>query len=135
MSEGQEPDPVGRVMMALYPEVVIDGSTARAHYQPQPEHRGNAGWLQGGLAATVLDHVCARAAAAVLGRRVVTGTLDLRYRHPVPLAEGPYRVEAQATPPSNPGRARAVRVAGAILDTQGRPLVEARALFVPHPSR
>ena len=122
-------DEVTRVLMALYPEVVIEGSTAVASFEPQPEHRGNPGWLQGGLAATVLDHVCARAAAAALGQRVVTGTLDLRYRRPVPLDDGPYRVEATAATP----RSRAVRVHGAILGRDTRPLIQATALFVTRP--
>ncbi len=115
-----------RVLLALHPTVEITGLTAVASFEPQPEHRGNPGWLHGGMAATVLDHVCARAGAAALGQRVVTGRLDLRYPQPVVLADGPYRVEATAEAP----RRRMVRVAGAILDRQGRPMVEARSLFV-----
>ncbi len=136
---------IARVMSALYPtvspvgrldsEMPVSPTTAEgvkvvASFEPQPEHRGNSGWLQGGLAATVLDHVCARAASAALGQRVVTGTLDLRYPRPVPLAEGPYRVEAEAAEP----RRRMVRVRGAILDPQGRSMVEAKALFLVRPA-
>ncbi len=117
---------IARVLGALHPEVVIDGTTARAVYVPQPEHRGNPGWLHGGLAATLLDHICARAASAGLGGRVVTGTLDLRYRGPVPLGGGPYRLEATAAAP----RRRTVRVEGAIVAPDGSRLVEAKALFV-----
>lgn len=119
-----------RVMLSLHPEVEINNRTAVASFEPQPEHRGNPGWLHGGMAATVLDHVCARAAAAALGQRVVTGKLDLRYPKPVTLADGPYRVEATAEEP----RGRMVRVVGAILDRQGQPMVEARSLFVTLPS-
>ncbi|MCP3991651.1 MAG: PaaI family thioesterase [Actinomycetia bacterium] len=130
---------IARVMGALYPSassagpatpMAAEGVKVVASFEPQPEHRGNSGWLQGGLAATVLDHVCARAASAALGQRVVTGTLDLRYPRPVPLAGGPYRVEAEAAEP----RRRMVRVRGAILDAQGRPMVEAKALFVVRPA-
>jgi len=120
---------VTRVMTALHPAVTIDGVTAVAHFEPQPEHRGNHGWLHGGLAATVLDHVCARAAAAALGHRVVTGKLDLRYPRPVPLDAGPYRVEATAAAV----RGRAVRVRGAIVGPDGGAMVEARALFLIRP--
>lgn len=115
--------------MALYPEVTIEAGIAVACFEPQPEHRGNPGWLQGGLAATVLDHVCARAASDVLGERVVTGTLDLRYPRPVALASGPYQVEAEAATP----RGRMVRVSGAIQDGDGRPMVEAKGLFLVRP--
>lgn len=117
---------VARVLGALHPKVTVEGRTVVASFEPQPEHRGNAGWLHGGLAATVLDHVCARAASAALGKRVVTGRLDLRYPHPVLLANGPYRVEATAEEP----RGRMVRVSGAIIDQAGKPLVQAQSLFV-----
>lgn len=115
-----------RVIGGLHPEFEIDGLTARAIYRPEPEHRGNPGWLHGGNAAILLDHICARAAANALGTRVVTGTLDLRYRRPVPLGGGPYRLEATA----DASRRRTVRVTGAIRDADGAPLVEAKALFV-----
>lgn len=117
-----------RVMTALRPTVDVggDGRSVSGWFDPQPEHRGNVGWLHGGLAATVLDHVCARAAAVALGDRVVTGRLDLRYPHPVLLADGPYRVDAAAEEP----RGRMVRVSGAIRDSGGLALVEARSLFV-----
>lgn len=115
-----------RVFAALRPEITIDGAVGTGWFHPQPEHRGNPGWLHGGMAATVLDHLCARTAAAALGTRVVTGTLDLRYPQPVVLADGPYRLEAE----HEPVRGRVVRVRGAILDHAGKPMVEARALFV-----
>ncbi len=120
---------LSRVLGALHPTFEIDGLTARAVYEPQPEHRGNPGWLHGGNAATLLDHICARAAANALGSRVVTGTLDLRYRRPVPLVGGPYVLEATA----EPSRRRTVRVSGALRRNDGTPLVEARALFVTVP--
>lgn len=118
-----------RVLGALHPVVERDGVTVVARFEPQPEHRGIPGLLHGGLAATVLDHVCARAASAALGGPVVTGRLDLRYRRPVPLAGGPYRAEATA----ERARGRRVRVRGAIRDDGGRPLVQAEALFLLAP--
>jgi acyl-coenzyme A thioesterase PaaI-like protein len=121
---------VDRVLRALRPTVEIVDGTAVASFDPQAEHRGNVGWLHGGLAAAVLDHVCARAAFHALGERVVTGRLDLRYPQPVLLADGPYRVEATAERP----RGRMVRVSGAIVDHEGRPMVEARSLFVTLPT-
>ena len=64
-----------------------------------------------------------------MGDKVVTGTLDLRYPHPVPLDGGPYVVEAKASVP----RGRMVRVTGAILRHDGLAMVEAKALFVQRP--
>jgi acyl-coenzyme A thioesterase PaaI-like protein len=117
---------VTRVLGALHPTVELDGTVATALFEPQPEHRGIRGRLHGGLAATVLDHVCARAASAAVGDGVVTGRLDVRYRQPVPLAGGPYPVEATVVA----ARGRRVRVRAAIRDTDGRALVEADALFL-----
>lgn len=120
-----------RIMRALYPEVetvglvgeIVSGS---ASFLPQPEHVGAPGWVQGGLSATVLDYLCARMASAALGMKVATGTLDLRYRQPVLLDGGPYRVEGTTEQP----RSKTVRVSGAILSSEGRPLIEATGLFV-----
>ncbi len=116
---------VERVLLGLNPPVQIDGSTGSAVFSPEPEHRGAPGWVHGGLAATVLDHTCARVASAVLESKVATGTLDLRYRQPLMLDGGPYKVTAVAGPTGT----RSVRVTGRI--HQGdRVFVEAKALFV-----
>ena len=123
-----------RVLWPLYPPVdIVVGQddhhtmiTGHATFHPQPEHVGAPGWVQGGLSATVLDFVAARIAKAALESRVATGTLDLRYRQPVLLDGGPYRVEGTAPVP----RGRTVRVDAAILDAADRPLVEASGLFV-----
>lgn len=120
-----------RIMRALYPAVATSGSvgsavSGHADFHPQPEHVGAPGWVQGGLSSTVLDYVCARLASAALGMKVATGTLDLRYRQPVLLEGGPYRVEGSTEVP----RSRTVRVSAAIHSPDGRPLVEAKGLFV-----
>lgn len=111
--------------MALHPAVTISGLEAAANFEPQPEHRGVPGWLHGGMAATVLDHVSARCASAVLDERVVTGTLNLRYRHPVPLDGGPYELRAAASSV----RRRTARVEAAIVAADGLALVTSQALF------
>jgi acyl-coenzyme A thioesterase PaaI-like protein len=115
-----------RVFQALHPDVTTDGVTGSAVYDPQKEHRGAPGWVHGGLAATVLDVFCARIASAALDSKVATGTLDLRYRQPVLLDGGPYRIEGTAETPGS----RSVRVKAAILSPEGRPLTEATGLFV-----
>ncbi|MFV0526141.1 MAG: PaaI family thioesterase [Acidimicrobiales bacterium] len=126
------PDPVAEVLGALHPPVTVDDGHGVAWFRPRPEHRGNPGWLHGGLAATLLDHVSARTAAATLGGvPVVTGTLDLRYHRPVPLDGGLYRVEARV----DRALKRAVRIRARILppDGTGRPFVAASGLFVIRP--
>lgn len=122
---------VERIMRALHPPVTTSGQpglavTGEALFDPQPEHVGAPGWVQGGLSATVLDYFCARLASTALSMRVATGTLDLRYRQPVLLAAGPYLVSGSTEQP----RSKSVRVRGAILSAEGRPLIEANALFV-----
>ena len=120
-------DDVSRVFAALHPPITVADGAATGRFEPQPEHRGNPGWLHGGMAATVLDHLCARTASSALGGvRVVTGTLDLRYPRPVPLQGGPYELWAE----HDPARGRMVRVRGAILGPDGKPMVEAKAMFV-----
>lgn len=119
-------DAVEQVLRALRPNIDIVDGVAVASFAPRPEHRGRPGWLHGGFAATVLDHVCAGAATFALDRPVVTGRLDLRYPNPVPLDGGPFRVEARP----EAARGRMVKVTGVILDGRDRRLVEARSLFV-----
>lgn len=120
-------DDVSRIFSALHPTITLVDGQASGSFEPQPEHRGNPGWLHGGMAATVLDHLCARTASSALGGvRVVTGTLDLRYPRPVPLDGGPYRLWAE----HDTVRGRMVRVRGAILGGDDKPMVEAKAMFV-----
>lgn len=120
-------DDLSRVFAALHPTIEVVDGVASGSFEPQPEHRGNPGWLHGGMAATVLDHLCARTASAALGGvRVVTGTLDLRYPRPVVLDGGPYRLWAE----HDRARGRMVRVRGAILGDDGKSLVEAKAMFL-----
>src|SRR5438093_13353127 len=63
-------------------------------FWPGPGHQGADGFLHGGMAATVLDETMAGVSYALDRVRTVTGTLNLRYRRPVPLSAAPLRVEA-----------------------------------------
>lgn len=127
------PEAISRVLRGLHPHVTIEGNSGRAVYEPEAEHRGNPGWLHGGFAATLLDHISARVAGAALGGSVVTGKLDLRYVRPVSLVDGPYELEASYKP-AKPGRSirYMVRVQASLRDAEGS-LVEANSLFVPRP--
>jgi len=120
-----------RIMRALYPPVETAGGVGEvvsgtAAFSPQPEHVGAPGWVQGGLSATFLDYFSARLAGAALGMRVATGTLDLRYRQPVKLDDGPFTVTGTTDQP----RSRTVRTSASINDATGRPLIEASGLFI-----
>lgn len=131
--EESGPEAIHRVFMALHPSVEIDGCWGFALYEPEVEHRGNPGWLHGGMAATLLDHVSARVANAALGGPVVTGKLEIRYLRPVSLGAGPYRLEARYEPAKSGRSIRyLVRIEASISDESG-PLVEASSLFVPRP--
>ncbi len=127
------PEAIERVFMALHPKVQIDGCEGWALFYPEAEHRGNPGWLHGGLAATLLDHVSARVANSAFGGPAVTGKLEIRYVRPVPLSGGPFRVVASYEPPKAGRTIRyLVRIEAAIVNEDGN-LVEASSMFVPRP--
>jgi acyl-coenzyme A thioesterase PaaI-like protein len=89
-------------------------------------HEGPPGLVHGGVVATLLDHVLARAVRAA-GRGGLTATLSVRYRRPVPLG-APLLLAAEA------GEADGRRTpATARLVAEGDPgtvLAEAEGLFV-----
>ena len=95
----------------------VDGARVVATFTPRFEHRGAPGFLHGGFAAMALDETLAAVGWLLDGQHVVTATLELRARRPVPLAAGPLRVEAWRV-----GRESARR---------GR--VEGRGIFVAAP--
>ena len=94
---------------------------------PRPEHRGPPGFLHGGLAATCLDETMAVLGYVMDGVHTVTGTLNLKYRRPVPLDGQPVRVEAWR---GNAASRRAQRVHGRLLLADGDVAVEATGMFV-----
>jgi len=96
-------------------------------FTPDSSHRGRPGFLHGGLAATVLDETMAALGWATDGIHTVTATLELRYRHPVPLDGHPLRIEAWR---DGPEPRRVHKVHGRILLADGTAAVEATGLFV-----
>ena len=96
-------------------------------FVPRPEHRGPPGFLHGGLAATCLDETMAVLGYVLDGVHTVTGTLNLKYRRPVPLDGRPVRVEAWRDG-EHPRRAQ--RVHGRLLLPDGAVAVEASGMFV-----
>ncbi|MGY1820771.1 PaaI family thioesterase [Geodermatophilus sp. SYSU D00079] len=89
-------------------------------------HEGPPGLVHGGVVATLLDHVLARAVRAA-GRGGLTATLTVRYRRPVPLGV-PLLLAAEAGPADGrrtPATARLVAE-----DAPDTVLAEAEGLFV-----
>jgi acyl-coenzyme A thioesterase PaaI-like protein len=98
-----------------------------ATFLPKPEHRGPPGYLHGGLAAVCLDETMASLSIALDKVYTVTGTLELRYRKPVPLNGSPVRIEAWR---DRPEARRTHRVHGRLLRSDGEIAVEASGLFI-----
>jgi len=96
-------------------------------FTPMAAHRGRPGYLHGGLAAVVLDETMAALGWATDGIHTVTATLELKYRHPVPLDGRPLRIEAWR---GRPEPRRVQQVHGRILLGDGTAAVEATGLFV-----
>jgi acyl-coenzyme A thioesterase PaaI-like protein len=97
-----------------------------ARFVPGPQHHGPADTLHGGIAALCLDECMAALGHALDRIHTVTGSLNLRYRKPVPLDGRPIRVESWR---ETDGR-RVTKVFGRILTADGDVAVEANGLFV-----
>jgi acyl-coenzyme A thioesterase PaaI-like protein len=89
-------------------------------------HEGPPGLVHGGVVATVLDHVLARAVRAA-GRGGLTATMTVTYRRPVPLG-----VALVATAEIGTSHGRRTTATGRLTSEEdpGTTLAEAEALFV-----
>lgn len=96
---------------------------ATATWTAGPVHEGPPGGLHGGTSAWLLDSVLGSVVQAS-GTPAVTGTLQLRYRRPVPLGV-PITVSAELGERSG----RRIPASGRI-EVDGETCVEATALFV-----
>jgi acyl-coenzyme A thioesterase PaaI-like protein len=63
----------------------MDGEGVQAKFRPGPHLQGFAGLLHGGIAATVLDDVMNNLVTRKRGVLAVTGSLEVRYRKPIPI--------------------------------------------------
>jgi uncharacterized protein (TIGR00369 family) len=89
-------------------------------------HEGPPGLVHGGVVATLLDHVLARAVRAT-GKGGLTATLTVTYRRPVPLGV-PLLATAEAG--TTEGRRTAARARLVAEDDPATTLAEADGLFV-----
>ena len=97
-----------------------------AVFTPGPQHKGPPGMLHGGVAALCLDECMAALGHALDRIHTVTGTLNLKYRKPIPLDGRAVRVESWR---DSDGR-RATKVHGRIVTADGVVAVEATGLFI-----
>lgn len=100
--------------------------TGTAEFRPRPEHEGPPGHLHGGLSATALDEAMGWTAHETAAERWVTGRLEIRYRQPVPLDGGPYRIEIETVKAS--GRRKTLSARLFLAD--GTVAVEGQSIFV-----
>jgi acyl-coenzyme A thioesterase PaaI-like protein len=93
---------------------------------PPAKYANNGNTLHGGIAALLLDETMAALGQTLDKVFNVTGTLNLKYRRPIPLDGRPLRVEAWR---DGAGR-RATKVFGRIRTADGVVAVEAEGLFI-----
>ncbi len=105
-------------------EFVRTESTVRTEFTPRPEYNGFADVLHGGIVAAALDEIMAWTAMLVEGVMVVTGTLDLRYRKPAPVAKT-LILEGELLS----RRGRRLQIAGRLLDGEVR-VADAEGMFL-----
>jgi uncharacterized protein (TIGR00369 family) len=96
----------------------------RGAFRLGPEYQGGAGFIHGGIIATVLDEVMGKV-CRFRGVRAVTAELGVEYLKPVPvdvdlLIEG-YETEMNG---------RNIRIAGEIRDQSGQLLARGKGRFV-----
>ena len=87
---------------------VVEGEV-QAGFEPVPDHRGLASRLHGGLVATALDEIMVWAGILLEGVMSVTGTMEIRYRAPVPVDQ-PLTLGGSVTE----RRGRRLRLAGEV---------------------
>lgn len=104
---------------------LVDDETVRAPWSPRPEYRGFAGVLHGGIVTAALDEMMAWTAMLLADVTVVTGTMDLRFASPAPVA-ATYTLEGRLLE----RRGRRLIVEGSCLDEDERAVATAKAMFV-----
>lgn len=68
-------------------DFALDDGVVSARFDPRPDYRGSGTSLHGGVAATALDEMLVWAGILVEKVMSVTGTMQLRYRRPVDVAD------------------------------------------------
>ncbi len=68
-------------------DFALDDGVVSARFDPRADYRGSGTSLHGGVAATALDEMLVWAGILVEKVMSVTGTMQLRYRRPVDVAD------------------------------------------------
>jgi acyl-coenzyme A thioesterase PaaI-like protein len=97
-----------------------------ARFTPGPQHHGPADALHGGIAALLLDETMAALGHALDRIHTVTGTLNVKFRKPIPLDGRTVRVVAWRE--SDPRRA--TMVFGRIVPADDVVAVTAEGVFI-----
>jgi acyl-coenzyme A thioesterase PaaI-like protein len=69
-------------------------STVLSEWEPNPNFQGYQNVLHGGIQAMLLDEIASWVVYTVIGTGGVTSQLQIRYRKPVYISEGPIRLKA-----------------------------------------
>ncbi len=116
-------NPIG-LRLAFYTD---EEGQCLTRFRPRPEHQGYPGHLHGGIIATLLDETMGR----VLTQEQVwamTGTLEVKYRRPVPLDQ-----ELTVVGQLVRHRSRAYEAHGEIRLPDGTVLVEGNGIYIRIP--
>ncbi len=119
--------PVTGDLNPVAPPIAIDTSsdgTARAEFTLSPVYEGPPGFVHGGVAAMILDHLCG-AAAMANGTPGMTVSLEMRYSRPTPHS-APLTAEAKTVR----AEGRRTFVEGSIFGPAGEVTITATAVFV-----
>jgi|DewCreStandDraft_5_1066085.scaffolds.fasta_scaffold00371_10 acyl-coenzyme A thioesterase PaaI-like protein len=103
---------------------VPQGPEVVGTFTPRTEHQGFPGYVHGGVVAAALDEAMGWAVYNA-GAWAITGRLEVRFRHPVPVG-GPLQVRARV----KEVRGRRLLAEAHLLGADGQVLAEAVALFL-----
>jgi beta-phosphoglucomutase len=111
-------NPIGLKLKFTY-----DGEKVNSEFTPQRFHEGWAGFVHGGILYTILDEANAYAILCY-GLDCVTGTSEVKFRHPAPIGE-PIQITAQLTRKTH----RAAKTKAVLTLKDGTIIAENTSLF------
>ncbi len=111
-------NPIGLKLKFTY-----DGEKVKSEFTPQQFYEGWAGFVHGGILYTILDEANAYAILCY-GLDCVTGTSEVKFRHPAPIGE-PIQITAQLTRKTH----RAAKTKAVLTLKDGTIIAENTSLF------